>query len=389
MTVHADCTAGRALHAWELFPCSGGMAEGFRRAGVTFAHAFDYDKDACDSYEHNHGHRPIQMDVRDLLRMVRGGVVPSSPLALVVADPPCTPWSRSGKRLGLEDERDMLADTCALLAELGPVCWLIGNVPGLDDSTNAGALDRTMGVLRERWCIDYMSLDAADFGVPQHRVRPFWFGHPKGTPCIRWPLPTHGRRVDQLHIAGTELAPWVTCRDALQHLPLEHLGKPIVTRRKDDTNHRVWNVPGEPAKALTRNTHGDGALLTHPRHPINRPDEPSYTITAKGDCRGAQGSCVLEWPWDRPSTTVFTEERLLPPGHHPESGSIMSQPNAVKLSELAGAILQGFPETWRFSGKSKKARWAQIGMAMPPGLAEPVARSIVRWFAANARERAA
>jgi site-specific DNA-cytosine methylase len=34
----------------ELFPCSGGLAEGFRRAGVTFDLAFDADADACDSY---------------------------------------------------------------------------------------------------------------------------------------------------------------------------------------------------------------------------------------------------------------------------------------------------------------------------------------------------
>jgi DNA (cytosine-5)-methyltransferase 1 len=59
----------------------------------------------------------------------------------------------------------------------------------------------------------------------------------------------------------------------------------------------------------------------------------------------------------------------------------MSDANAIKLSERAAAILQGFPEDWHFAGKTKASRWSQIGMAMPPGLAEPVARSIVNWFA--------
>src|SRR5687767_6539531 len=90
----------------ELFSCAGGMAEGFRRAGIHFDLAFDFAKDHCDSYEKNIGHRPICMDVRDLLRMVRAGVK-SPAIGLLVADPPCTPWSRSGKRLGTEDERDM------------------------------------------------------------------------------------------------------------------------------------------------------------------------------------------------------------------------------------------------------------------------------------------
>jgi DNA (cytosine-5)-methyltransferase 1 len=103
-------------------------------------------------------------------------------------------------------------------------------------------------------------------------------------------------------------------------------------------------------------------------------------VTTKGDNRGAQGATTLKWPWNRPSTTVTTRAGLPPPNHHPESGSIMSQPNAVVLSERAAAILQGFPEDWLFAGKTKKARWSQIGQAMPPPLAHAVATSIARWL---------
>lgn len=54
----------------------------------------------------------------------------------------------------------------------------------------------------------------------------------------------------------------------------------------------------------------------------------------------------------------------------------MSLPDAIILSELAATILQGFPESWVFSGATKKTRWSQIGQAMPPPLAEAVARSV-------------
>jgi site-specific DNA-cytosine methylase len=65
---------------------------------------------------------------------------------------------------------------------------------------------------------------------------------------------------------------------------------------------------------------------------------------------------------------------------------VLSVPNAVVLSERARAILQGFPEGWQFLGDTKKSRAGMIGMAMPPPMAEAVARSIVAWFAAwNAR----
>ena len=399
--------------ALELNPCSGGMAEGFRRAGITFSWAFDWDPDACASYESNLGHRPIQMDIRDLLRLVAGGWRPAERLDLLVADPPCTPWSRAGKREGLDDDRDMLRDTVALIGLLQPRCWLIGNVPGLDDGPNLGAVHGTIGRLAAcSYMIDYVRLDAADFGIPQHRVRPFWFGRPRGSEPIRWPAPTHGDPAKIGHAdLGDTRAPWVTCRQALEHLSLADLGAPISVRTRADggyppseldepartvlavprrhENHKPSD-PDAPARTLTRNTHSDGALLAHPKHPINTPDAPSYAVTTKGDGRGAQGACVLEWPWERPSTTVHGDYRLAPPGHHGKSFLSDNRghgPNAIKLSERAAMILQGFPDGWHIAGKTKRARWSQIGQAMPPGLAEAVARSIARWFTSAAELR--
>src|SRR5437588_491948 len=78
------------------------------------------------------GHRPVQLDARDLLRMVGLGWRPGG-IELLVADPPCTPWSRAGKKRGLDDERDMLEPTCELIRLLKPQAYLIGNIPGLQD----------------------------------------------------------------------------------------------------------------------------------------------------------------------------------------------------------------------------------------------------------------
>lgn len=427
-----------SVNAIEIFSCSGGMAEGFRRAGITFAMVVDKDADACASYEANLGHRPIQMDVRDLVRMARAGWRPPGTLDLLVADPPCTPWSRAGKRLGVADERDMLVETCELIGLLRPRAYLIGNVPGLNDGPSWGAVQRYIGGLAEHgYCVaDYAELDAAAYGVPQHRWRPFWFGHMEGA-CLRWPAPTHGPTAAPA-LPGLGLRPYVTCRDALAHLAPEELGRPVRLRWKNDLHppstpdqpakvvpssmpgnggatlafHKIDHRPSspdEPAKTLTRNTHSDGALLSapHPRHPISQLDEPSYTIkTNGGRATGnastlalnprhppsspdgpaftiaardrCQGATTLAWPWDRPSTVVCSGEVLAPFGRNGQAGeSQRNHPNAVVLSEKAAAILQGFPEGWVFAGKTKRARWSQLGQAMPPGLAEPVARAIV------------
>lgn len=432
----------------ELFCCAGGMAEGFRRAGVHFDVAVDFAPDHCDSYERNIGHRPLCMDARQLLADVLLGENRWT-VDLLVADPPCTPWSRAGKRLGTADERDMLEVTCALIAALRPRRYLIGNVPGLDDGTNLAVVQRHIGGLGKLgYCVrDFARLDAADYGVPQHRIRPFWFGHREG-PCITWPVPTHGDPLSlaTLPLPGIEpLRPWVTCREALGHLSPEELGRPCRMRKRDCHGKQLGSVPQRPARVVGTSNLSDGNTLTlNPRHAPNTldapahtvlakirgnsgqalqlseptskhpaatphepsptiragggghtgphvmlaavsgrkrrppptqgpqstrvisPDAPSTTVQARED-RVGSGSPVLDWPWPRPSTT----------GHHDDLYPL-DHADAVILSERAAAILQGFPESWVFCGKTKKARWSQIGQAMPPALAEAVARAVVR-----------
>jgi len=355
--------------AIELFGCSGGMAEGFRRAGIEFAEAFDSDADACESYARNLGHRPIRMDVRELLRLTTlAGCTPGK-LELVVADPPCTPWSRAGKRRGLEDGRDMLAVTTELLQHWSPTTWLIGNVAGLDDAPNAEALQHTMGRLATGYCIDFALLDAAAYGVPQHRWRPFWFGHPTGTSCIRWPQPTHCGDDKQLQLAGTQLTPLVTVRQALAHLTRRELGTPIRIRTRSGRHGHPCSRAHRPAGTIAASMPGNGggvlAYGTGRHHRPGHPDEPARTLTRNTHSDGA----LAHWPWTR----------------KPRSDG----PNAIKLSEHAAAILQGFPAGWQFAGNTKRSRWSQLGQAMPPPLAAAVAHQIAAWLHAYGQEHAA
>lgn len=292
----------------EFFSCAGGMAEGFRRAGVHFDIAVDFAPDHCASYEANIGHRPHQVDVRGLLAVVRrirrrervvdGPVAQLArrllcgPIDLLVADPPCTPWSRAGKRMGVDDSRDMLGVTCSLIAILRPRRYLIGNVPGLDDATNLHVVRRYIGSLaRFGYCVrDFARLDAADYGVPQHRIRPWWFGHREGS-CVQWPAPTHG---DPLSLATlplpgiTPLHPWVTCREALGHLEGDELGRAVKMRRRAQNGHQLGSVAERPARVVGTSNLSDGNTLAMPtRHEVpvhtSEIDAPARAITTQ--CR--------------------------------------------------------------------------------------------------------
>jgi len=569
----------------ELFPCSGGLAEGLRRAGITINIAFDADPDACNSYALNLGHRPVQMDVRDLLRMVRAGWELGG-IDLLIADPPCTPWSRAGNRKGQDDERDMLGVTVELIELLRPRAWLIANVPGLDDACNwAAVVKPVIGGMASRcdYCVDFTRLNAADFGkvvpcplhdsgclesdaelaaslshvatelasvaapatmptvaaqkqdalvvvgslarairvafadaatcgermrclhalaqsalptrhgradaqwmneatsafgstsdtieniaswlskswgdlcatgklsttstgapqttirailrciaatvitgtrtgvsaksvrcglciddgVPQKRIRPFWFGHRSWTPCIEWPHPTHCKPPV---LPGCGLKPWVTCRDALEHLPIEELGRPVRVRKAPSHGHPC-SSNDEVALTVPASMPGNGGavLMTSAKHPVNVIDEPANAVLASNGggskralivdrkpdpnrapqpadapartvTRQAEFQAALEWPWDTASTVVCSGPQLAPPWRNGREGEGQrGHPNAVVLSERAAAILQGFPSDWVFCGKTKRSRWGQIGMAMPPPMAEAVGRSIAKW----------
>ena len=435
----------------ELFCSSGGLAEGFRRAGIHFDLAFDVDLDACASYETNLGRRPVRMDVRDLLRMVHAGWMPTwmptKGVDLLVADPPCTPWSPAGKRRGVADPRDMLLPTIELIRLLRPRRYLIANVPGLDDARNWPVVQGALApLISAGYCVaDYAALDAAFYGVPQRRRRPFWFGHRQG-PCISWPSPTHGDPKDpSVHapLPGLGLQPWVTCREALGHLSTAELGRPVRLRsgrfRDNGTEHEYWSHVDDPAKVIgchptsragttlalfsadgsadvaprktTRlpqsqrvqrqnepartvrgsRTGGAGQLETGTehrrrweRHPASRPDEPAFVV----GCRDrAHSGTALEWPWDQPSTTGACNERIAPPGHKPDSWRGVSSPDAVILSERAASLLQGFPAHWTFVGKTKESRWSQIGQALPPALAEAVGRAVAEQLEAQESRR--
>ncbi len=349
------------IAAIELFSCAGGMAEGFRRAGIDVAMAIDKDGDACDSYEANMGHRPLQLDVRELWPLSPNGVrLPEHDL--LIADPPCSPWSLAGNRKGLDDERDCMLPTVELIHALRPRAFLIGNVPGLEAECNLAMRQRIFGPLHAAgYCIDYRLLNAANFGVPQKRKRPFWFGH-LGGPCLKWPRPTHAdprKLATPLLLASERLPAWVTVRQAfkLEGLPRELWGRRVSVNR-----------------ALR--TGGNGS------HRVPTIDEPARTVTTGKTHYGNH----YQWPWDRPCTTITTDPRLIAPGHHGSSGkgySKMFGPDALELTEEARRLLQGFPPGWRFCGKSRASRNRQIGMAMPPPLAEAVARSIAAWFASQ------
>ena len=123
---------------------------------------------------------------------------------IVVAGPPCPPYSSIGQRAGLADDRarpfvkciDIICNLAERPASTGTRLWffLLENVMGVRFRTRGAEgspLDAMQELLRARlggeWAMQRVFAKAADFGLPQSRPRVYLVGrrmamYPRGAP---------------------------------------------------------------------------------------------------------------------------------------------------------------------------------------------------------------
>ena len=195
------------MRAVDLFAGAGGASMGIEAAGCELVQAVEVDRLAGIAHRLNLPHVPLY----------RGDVRGWQPVAadLWWASPPCQAWSSAGAKRGAQDERNGWPWVFDALdrAEHRPTWLICENVRGLlwhtkscgDPMTCPGCYwERVVLVeARRRFeSVQVWTLDAADYGVPQHRRRVFLVCGPH---AVNAPAATHG---------GDGL-PWVTMGDAL------------------------------------------------------------------------------------------------------------------------------------------------------------------------------
>lgn len=181
------------MRALDLCAGAGGLSLGLQRAGFSVL-GVELDRDACATHARHVG-PCVRADLREF--SVRPG------FDLVAGGVPCQSFSKAGKRAGLSDPRGQLArQFFRVVRETGARAFLLENVPEAE-----GALLGYAHSEAPDFRLSAAILDAADFGVPQHRRRFFLAGVRGGG--FRWPVPTHGT-------AGLfgELRRYVTTREA-------------------------------------------------------------------------------------------------------------------------------------------------------------------------------
>jgi DNA (cytosine-5)-methyltransferase 1 len=165
---------------------AGGQALGLERAGFKHLALVECEQKACETLRLNRPHwNTIEDDLRQFDASRYRGV------DLVAGGVPCPPFSKAGKQLGAEDERDLFPDALRVVREAEPKAVMLENVRGLLDPVfeeYRGDLQRELEGMGYRvfWKLHH----ASDFGVPQLRPRTLLVAiADKHADSFSWPEP--------------------------------------------------------------------------------------------------------------------------------------------------------------------------------------------------------
>lgn len=168
---------GTAGDMVDVFAGCGGLSLGFKWQGWNTLAATDFDKSAVQAFNQNVAPLAVVGDMNDdqviehLVAATEGRDC-STPLALV-GGPPCQGFSTGGKKRSEDDARNHLhARYSILLDRMRPDVFVFENVLGLLSMSGGAFLQRILaGFDNAGYEAQVWKMNAAEFGVPQKRVR--------------------------------------------------------------------------------------------------------------------------------------------------------------------------------------------------------------------------
>lgn len=287
-------------------------------------------------------------------------------VTLVVGGPPCQAFSTAGKQKGFADFRgNVILQYLRIISEIRPPYFIMENVRGLMSaklnyvpldyleydsikSVKGSVLQFVTNEFKKLgYGISYALLDAANYGVPEHRERMFIIGHLGGRVPI--PRPTHSKDGD------FDTLRWNTLRDAigdlvdrndLHFIPLRSKSIPYMKLLSEGENWR--NLPAEMAKEAMGKAY---------------------------DLPGGKTGFLRRLKFDEPSPTLVTSPTM--------PATLLCHPTLLRpLSIEEYARIQQFPNTWKFHGRIETV-YKQIGNAVPVGLGYAIGHQVMKHVLGN------
>jgi DNA (cytosine-5)-methyltransferase 1 len=318
----------RRFTSLEICAGAGGQALGLERAGFDPVLLLDSKMECCETLLAN---RPDWNVVRADLREFDAEDYPEAfDVDLLSGGVPCSPYSPAGAQHGDKDERDLLEVAIYLAYQVKPKAIMIENTADLATSRkfarNRENIEDHLRHLGYRW--DWRVVDAQDHGVPQRRRSSVLVAMFPGIfEAFSWPEP-----VGRAPTVAETLLPSMAVRGW--------------------THAEEWAaMAGDVAPTIVGGSDKHGGADLGPTR--------SKLAWARLGVNGSSLNALPPGPDD---------------GFEPGAGK-NGREGLPKLTIEQVALLQGFPDTWRFVGK-KTARYRVVGNAFPPPAAYAIGRKI-------------
>ena len=307
----------------DLFCGCGGLSYGFIEAGYEVALGIDHWQDAIKTFEHNHkGSKGLVADLFNETPKEISKKTGIKKADIIIGGPPCQGFSIAGKRI-VDDERNKLYKSFVSFVEFEKLGY---NVV-------------------------YKVLLASEFGVPQNRRRAFFIGT-KGKEIFKFP-----------EIKEPE---FVSSSDAISDLPEKSIAEgakyPLKAKSefqekiregsKGLYNHEITNHSDQTIEIISMVPDG-GNYKNLPEH-LHKTRNVNIAWTRLNS--------------KKPSFTIDT-------GHRHHFHYKFNRVPTVRES----ARIQSFPDSFIFLG-SKTSQYKQVGNAVPPLLAEVLAKSLKKYL---------
>jgi len=352
----------------DLFAGCGGISKGFANTGkVEMVGAIDFEQSACNTYQKNFpGAKVICGDIRDISVESTG----FSNIDIMVGGPPCQGFSalnRWEKEKDNDPRNRLFIEYLRFVDELRPKAIMIENVKQILTAKNGYAPKHIREFLEERgYTVNFKILNAADYGVPQKRER-----------AIIVALRKEYGEFD-FELLKKYMLPKVTVADAISDI--EKIEEEAV-KHEQGTVFQL-GAPQSSYQKLMQSE--DGKLPNHLiYYPVQNVQEMISYVPEGGNWKNVPKELFKSDRDNRHSNYLRRLESnsqsvTIDTGHN-----VYFHPHFKRVPTIReSARIQSFPDSFVFTG-NKGQQFRQVGNAVPPLLAEAVAKAIMEVLEKN------